>query len=306
MQRRGPGASWGRQGLAGGHTPGWVYLYSGWPKVFLASGMASSCQWLILDGKQGAAQHPQLPQAAASSTEREQGPRGERVGRKHLAPPASWAYNRPAGNERCPVIIPLIGLWIFASMEEASSPAAWAQPGARPPRARPWGAGPSCPRSCPSTSCSLPAAPHPAGDAPKSHPPTPPTMGTLGRWPGAAACREPFAWSQMNSSAFLRDSPPKGLRDAAAVTQSSGEGDKRTALVPGGCEEGPDAPGTQAAPAASSGPARAGLFAQGGGKQPGLPPPPPSWGKLGQRKRLCVTRGVSARSRGSVPLTTSW
>lgn len=240
-QRQGPRASWGQQGLAGGHTQGWAYLYSGWPKVFLASGMASSCQWPILDGKQGAAQHPQLPQAAALSTKQEQGPRGERVGHKHLTPPASRAYNRPAGNERCPVIIPLIGLWIFASMEEASSPAAWAQPGARPPWARPWGAAPSprlhgAPLSplLPQHLVQLAHSSAPCWGCPQKppHTHTPPTMRTLGQWPGAAACREPFARSQTNSSAFFRDSRPKGLRDAAAVTQSSGEGDKRTASVP--------------------------------------------------------------------------
>lgn len=135
--------SWERRGLAAGHAPGWAYFYSGWPKVFLAAGRATGCQRPILGGKRGAAEHPQLPRAALSPTEREQGARGER-GESHTPRPSGIAphrrLNRREDNERRPIISPLIGLWIFASVLKQSSPVKRAQPGAVPSWAHHWDA----------------------------------------------------------------------------------------------------------------------------------------------------------------------
>lgn len=301
-----------------------LWVAKGFSGCALPSGRASGCQQPVLDGKQGAAQHPQLPWAAVSSMEQEQGAHGEQ-GLRGRRPPGIALHhrlNRTEGNEHCPIISPLIGLWGFASMEKQSSPARWAQPGATPLWACHWHAaflqsllllqvppwGTPVPTPAPASHAPSPQLSTPLGMSPKATP-----FGTLGRWQGAAGCREPLARSQTNSSALLRDSQPNGLHDAAAVTQSSSGGEgERVNTRPRSREEGLDAPRAQAAPAASSGTGESRALYTGRGRTRAHHPTArsnfPCWGKLRHGKRLCITQGgkcqvscIAGQCRSSPP-----
>lgn len=124
------------------------------------------------------------------------------TGGSHRLHPSGIALHhrldRPEGNKHSPIISPLIGLWIFASVLNQSCPARWAQPGAAPLRAHHRDAASSQhllllqlpPRSIPvPTPAPAPRAPSPQlstllGMSPKATF----SVRPLGRWPGAAGC----------------------------------------------------------------------------------------------------------------------
>lgn len=169
-----------------------------------------------------------------------------------------------------PIISPLSGLRISASMEEQSSPGKWAQPGVQHP--------PAPPRCLHRASLAPHSARAPHAPSPQLSTPlqiSPKATPLWGHWPGGAE-------SHLLGAELLPNLSP-----------GQGEGTSPfPASVPRGSEE---APGVEAAPAASAGTGESTAVAQGGRNSQGSLPTPgrafPCWGKLRHRHRLCHPAG---------------